>query len=257
MAVIEQEPLADASGILAADWASAGPHACAAVIRALGSDEELDRIRAGVGLFCGARDLEPLRAVVWSALRSAWPECAPDQIWDLGERLAAVIEALRHAPPESAAQRSWPGSLEEAIARAHADGASLSLVLAELGDADRMLAVEAADDCATLLAGFREAVHRSVGKAGQVLDDGETRAWVISPGAGSAQAGALAASIAAAVRERPHWRGAPLTATLGVAVLGSDGEDAGALIEAAEEAVFAAAAGGIEIARGEPEDGSP
>jgi GGDEF domain-containing protein len=257
VAVIECEPLSSAPGILAGEWASDGPRTCAAVVRALGSDEELGRIRTGVGRFGRSRDLDPLRAVVWSALRSAWPEGAPDQIWDLGERLAVVIEALRHPVQEGPQQGSWPRPLEEAVARVREDGASLSLLLAELADADRVLAVEPAEECAAVLARFRAAVHRSARAAGEVVDDGEARVWVIAPGAGTEEAGALASGIAAGVRNAPHWRGAPLTATLGVAVLGQDGEDAKGLIDAAEEAMFSAAAGGIEIARGDPGGGSP
>jgi hypothetical protein len=45
----------------------------------------------------------------------------------------------------------------------------------------------------------------------------------------------------------PPWRGAPLRAAVGVGVLGQDGEDAAALIDAADEAVLAATASGIEI----------
>lgn len=257
LAVIEREPLSYASGILAGAWASEGPGACAGVIRALGSDDELERIRTGAGRFGGPRHLESLRAVVWSALRSAWPESEPDQVWDLGERLAIVIEALRSAAPEGVPQPSWPGPLEQEVARAHRDGASLSLLLVELGDADRVLAVEAAEDCAAVLARFRTAVRGSVGPRGMVVDDGEARAWVIVPGADASAAGAVASSIAGAVREAPQWHGAPLTATVGMAALGHDGEDAEALIGAAEEAMFAAAARGIEIARGDPGGGSP
>jgi GGDEF domain-containing protein len=256
VAVIEQQPLPAVSEILAGEWACAGPPACAAVVRALGSDEELQRIGTGVDRFGRTRDLDALRAVIWSALRAAWPDSAPDQVWDLGERLALVIEALRSDAPAPARERPWPGPLEAAVARARAHGTSLSLLLAELGDADRVLAVEPADEFAGVLARFREAIHHSVGAAGEVIDDHEARAWVIAPGAGSDQARALAASIAAAIRGGPRWRGAPLTAALGVAVLGQDGEDAAALIEAAEEAMFAAAAGGIEIVRGHPDGGA-
>ena len=48
--------------------------------------------------------------------------------------------------------------------------------------------------------------------------------------------------IAEAVREAAPWRGAPLAASVGVAVLGEDGRSPDELIDAAEEARFAAAA---------------
>ncbi len=47
------------------------------------------------------------------------------------------------------------------------------------------------------------------------------------------------------------WHGAPMTATLGVAVLREDGLDPDSLIEAAEEARFAASASGLPVMPGE------
>src|SRR5205807_6026118 len=124
-----------------------------------------------------------------------------DQVWDLGERLAVVIEALRRddAPP-SPRPLGWPRALERAIAAAQHAGEGLALVLAELVDADRLLAVEPAEECAAVLAGFREAVRAAAGPERPVLDDGEARAWVIAAGIDAAQALALGARIGEAVR---------------------------------------------------------
>jgi GGDEF domain-containing protein len=241
VAVIEQQPLSEAAAIPSRKWASQGPRVCAAAVRALGSDRELARL--------GSERLEPvgsvdaLRAVLWSALRSAWPDCEPDQVWDLGERLALVLATL--SEPAAA----WPDSLEATIAQARSEGARLALLLAEPVDADRVLAVESAADSATVLATFREAVRHAAGPERQVLDDGDARAWVIALGADREQAVELGSQLAAAVRDAAPWRGAPLGASVGVAVLGADGDDAGTLIEAAEQAMFAAAAAGIEVER--------
>jgi GGDEF domain-containing protein len=55
---------------------------------------------------------------------------------------------------------------------------------------------------------------------------------------------ALAERIADALRDAEPWRGAPLIAGVGVAVLGEDGRTGQELIEAAEEARFRASASG-------------
>ncbi|MGH2876010.1 MAG: hypothetical protein ACRDNJ_05425, partial [Solirubrobacteraceae bacterium] len=55
--------------------------------------------------------------------------------------------------------------------------------------------------------------------------------------------------------QAPAWRGAPLTATVGVAVLGEDGRTSGELMEAAEEARLDAAAGGVDVAMAGERDG--
>jgi GGDEF domain-containing protein len=70
---------------------------------------------------------------------------------------------------------------------------------------------------------------------------------VVAPETGRDDAEALAARIAAAVAGAGPWRGAPLGATVGVAVFGENGRDPAGLIEAAEEARFAASASGVPV----------
>jgi hypothetical protein len=230
VAMIEERPLSEVPGILRGEWGTDAPRLCAAAVRALASDEALARLDPADG------SLDALRAVLWSALRAAWPDAAADQVWDLGERLALVIETLRRAG------RGWPRALEEGIARARGAEGTLAVVLAELVDYDRMLAVESPEDCATVVSRFREAVRGAMAGTGRAVDDGDARAWAIAPDAGRPEAVALGARIAEAVREAPSWRGAPLVAAVGVAMLGEDGEDAESLINAAEEAMFRSAA---------------
>ena len=104
VALIEQAPLSDAAAIAGRDWAGDAPRLCAAAVRALGSDDELAGLESTSSGPKGS--LSALRAVLWSELRAAWPDAAPDQVWDLGERLALVIESLTSASP------AWPGALE-------------------------------------------------------------------------------------------------------------------------------------------------
>ena len=59
------------------------------------------------------------------------------------------------------------------------------------------------------------------------------------------------------MRAREPWRGAPLSASVGVAVLGEDGRSAEELIDAAEQARFAAAAEGVDVHRLTPRDRGP
>ena len=108
---------------------------------------------------------------------------------------------------------------------------------------------EGENEAARLLAGFRSVIRDAAGPQRVVVGDGEARAWVIGPGADREAAAALGASVAAAVRAGPGWRGAPLVASVGVAVLGEDGDDAEALLDAAERSMLTAEAGGTEVQR--------
>jgi GGDEF domain-containing protein len=82
--------------------------------------------------------------------------------------------------------------------------------------------------------------------------ESEARAWIIARDTARGGAQALGERIAAAVRSTESWQGAPLVSSVGVAVFGEDGQTSGELIEAAEEARFSAAAGGVDVQGTDP-----
>lgn len=274
LALVEQEPLAGAASILAAELARDGPAICAALARALASDAELERLRAGgeldelvsrAGELAGAstgdavlRAVEALRAVLWSALLGSLADPDASLVAELAERLALVCELVRGAALRRLAGEQGPRLLDvlaARVARARGAGTPLALLLVELEDSDRMLAVEPAHESAARLERSAAAVRAAVIPSELVIADGTARVWVIAPDADRTAAQRLGARVAGAVRDSGSWHGAPLRASVGVAVLDEDAGDAAGLIEAAEEASFAAAAGGIEVARaGPPEE---
>ena len=75
----------------------------------------------------------------------------------------------------------------------------------------------------------------------------DTRAWIIARDTGRAGPRRWPAGSRRRSGRGGPWRGAPLAVSVGVAVLGEDGRDSASLIEAAEEARFAAAASGIAV----------
>jgi GGDEF domain-containing protein len=170
----------------------------------------------------------------------------------------APAEPRAASPP---AQRAWPGlsdpptldpsralwvsALEDEIVRSA--GAPLSLLLAELEDAERVSAVEPQATARATFTRFAGAVRSAVRRQDILVCESDARAWIIARDTARAGAYALGERIAAAVRASETWRGAPLAASVGVAVFGEDGRSSRELIEAAEEARFAAAAGGIEV----------
>jgi GGDEF domain-containing protein len=285
LALIEQAPLDGLPAILAAEIARDGPRLCEALILALADDADLRRLEAGgaveplaarAGELAGAsgpeataRAVDALGAVVWSALRDEVSDPVPDQVAELAERLELVISLVRaaalrrtaaggagaggsggrFAAEEPGGEALWAGALADEIARAERIGAPLSLLLVELDDADRMLAVEGASEAESMFGRFARAVRSAVRRQDILASETETRAWIIARDTARVGADALALRVAAAVRESPSWRGAPLGVSVGVAVLGEDGRDSPDLIEAAEEAGFAAQAGGITVIR--------
>jgi GGDEF domain-containing protein len=113
IALLEQSTLEEAASILAAELARDGPRICDAVVRALGSEDDLRRLESGgalerlvaqIGEIAGStgteatsRAVDALQAVVWSGLRDELPRPDADQITELAERLGLVIEVVRVA----------------------------------------------------------------------------------------------------------------------------------------------------------------
>lgn len=280
LALLEQAPLDSAPAILAADLVRDGPRLCEAAVRALADDLDLRRIEPGgalellvsqTGRLAGTSDpgatlraVDALQAVIWSALRSELGGADPDLVADLAQRLALVIECIRTAAlrgvdsapeplrvlqgeSEPSPQPLWIRALEEEILHAERTKAPLSLLLVELEDADRLLAVERLERAGATFGGFAQAVRTVLRQRDLLARETDGRAWVIARATARAGAQALGERIAEAVRAAEPWRGAPLSVTVGVAVLGENGDDLTSLVEAAEENRFAAAAQGVSI----------
>jgi GGDEF domain-containing protein len=111
-----------------------------------------------------------------------------------------------------------------------------------------MLAVEEPGEAGRIFRRFAAAVRTAAGDRAVVAFEGETRAWIIGRGVVRAGAEALASQIGAEA-EAVTWRGAPVGVSVGVAVVGEDGLDAAALVDAAERERFAAQASGITVTR--------
>jgi GGDEF domain-containing protein len=131
----------------------------------------------------------------------------------------------------------------------------LSLLLAELEDAERMLVVETDPRGVATFGVFAQAVRAVVRRQDILVAESESRAWIIARETARGGAQALGARISAAVREGAPWHGAPMVASIGVAVLGEDGRTSSELIDSAEESRFAAAANGVDLIRTAPDEG--
>lgn len=160
---------------------------------------------------------------------------------------ALRVQRPRDPQPADVSEALWVGALKEEIERSHHSSSPLSLLLAELEDADRVATVETPAAAAVTFGHFAQAVRGVVRRQDILVCETETRAWIIARETGRPGAQALGSRIAQAVGAGPPWRRAPMSAVVGLAVLGEDGCHAGELIEAAEEAQFAAAASGIAI----------
>ncbi len=263
-------------------------------LRRLARGGVLEPLVSRVGELAGARAPEPasravdvLLGVIWSAVRAEVQAPDGELIAALAERLALVGElvrsaALRYAtaggevvspirasrgasslPDAGAAagavqssQALWIGAVQEELTRSQQLDLPMSLLLVELEDAEHVLAAEEPTEATATFGRFAQALRGVVRRKDILACETDTRAWIIARETGRVGAQALASRAASAVGEAGQWRGAPMTVNVGIAVLGEDGRDATSLIEAAEEAKFAAAAAGVTVIEDvPPEDG--
>jgi GGDEF domain-containing protein len=149
----------------------------------------------------------------------------------------------------------WIGALRDEIVRAARAPAPLSLLLVELDDADRLLAAEPRVQASATFGRFAQAVRTALRHRDVLACETESRAWIIARDTGRAGAQALGSRIVMAVPSEGSWGRAPLTVSVGLAVLGEDGHNAASLIDAAEQMRFAAEASGIGIVTDTPGEG--
>lgn len=274
LATLADAPVDLLSTLPAADFARRAPELCGALCRALGSDTELARLGVAGDLralaaevlpLAGARDAaagvaaaERLRRVV---LRGALEElrgAETELVLGLSDRLAYACSLVAGVGPEGAPpaplavapeQDEAPTDplrvLDAWLADRTRAGRPLALLLAELDDRGRLDLIEgSAAPGGGLSRQLLDAARTVLRDADAALPGEEGRVWLIADGVTRAGAEAIARRLEGAVRALGTWRGAPLTAAVGVALHPADGDDAAALAATAEEGVFAAAAAG-------------
>jgi GGDEF domain-containing protein len=199
----------------------------------------------------GRRSADPEAAMggpVAGGRRSADP-AAPVPAGAPGERPSIWPDDAR-TPQPAVADPLWFGALEDEIRQSA--GSPLSLLLAELEDSDEVRAAQTPTAAGQTFSGFVGAVRSAVRRQDILVCESATRAWIIACDTARGGAYALGERIAAAVTDSGTWHGVPLHASIGVAVLGEDGRTGTELVEAAEEARYAAAARGVRMLRADP-----
>jgi GGDEF domain-containing protein len=283
LALIAARDLQDAAAVPTAELARDAPKLCAAILRAVGSDAELELppLAARAGAMSGAGSpasavaaVGLLRGALWDVLRATMPPLDVATTSALAERLAwvcdlvaaATVSAPRGGEGERAAfrvrdvrdgsRRATEGGARDvpaaadwraAAARSLADGRPFALLALEIDDAARLLAADP-EAGAAALARAHDAVRDEL-RPGDVLgreEDG--RLWVVAAELGASGGRALAERLADAVAAAAAPKGAPLSASVGIAAAPADGTDADALAARADAALFAARAAGRPVA---------
>ena len=112
---------------------------------------------------------------------------------------------------------------------------------------------EGPDAAGELFERAARAVRSGVRRSDVLAHEDDGRIWLIAPDAVRAGAAALAARVADAVEGAASSRGAPLTASIGLALYPDDGRSGEELMAQAEEGAYAARAAGVRVVDGPDE----
>jgi GGDEF domain-containing protein len=149
-------------------------------------------------------------------------------------------EAAEAGPP-------WLGAIARRLERREQDGLSFAVLVVEVDDLDRLLASQSGREVAFALEGAERGLTAELAPADLVVRERLGRWWLTSPDRDPHTARELGARVAAAIA-RASLGGAPLAASIGVAVCPEDGDSVDGLVGRADEGMFAARSAGVPLA---------
>ncbi|HEY4093868.1 MAG TPA: hypothetical protein VGM33_00060 [Baekduia sp.] len=149
-------------------------------------------------------------------------------------------ELAENGPP-------WLGAIGRRLARREEDGLSFAVLVVEIDDLDRLLASQAGREVAVALEDAERALTAELAPADLIVRERLGRWWLTSPDRDATAARDLGTRVAGAIA-RAYLAGAPLAASIGLAVCPDDGETLESLAGRADEGMFAARASGVPLA---------
>jgi GGDEF domain-containing protein len=141
----------------------------------------------------------------------------------------------------------WLAAITRRLARRADDGLPFAVLVVEVDDLDRLLASQAGREVAFALEDAERGLTAELAPADLVVRERLGRWWLTSPDRDATGARDLGTRVAAAIA-RAQLGGAPLTASIGLAVCPDDGDTLDALAGRADEGMFAARAAGVPLA---------
>jgi GGDEF domain-containing protein len=141
----------------------------------------------------------------------------------------------------------WLAAIGRRLERREQDGLPFAVLVVEVDDLDRLLAAQTGREVALALETAERGLTAELAPADLVVRERLGRWWLTSPDRDPAAARDLGTRVAAAIGGAV-LAGAPLSASIGVAVCPDDGETLDALAGRADEGMFTARAAGLPLA---------
>jgi GGDEF domain-containing protein len=141
----------------------------------------------------------------------------------------------------------WLAAITRRLERRAQDARPFAVFVVEVDDLDRLLASQSGREVAFALETVERGLTAELAPADLVVRERLGRWWLTSPDRDASSARDLGGRVAAAIAHA-ELGGAPLSASIGVAVCPTDGETLDALAGRADEGMFAARAAGVPLA---------
>lgn len=227
--------------------------------------------------------VEALRVALLSSLRARLSEPSGDLVAAVSDRVSAVIAvvltrslgtAATTESPAAPAQWSpeeeqptpvvpepdvpitvskppapdpWLVAIERWINQVE-HGESFAVLTAEIDDVDRLVASASGKEVAVAIETAERSLIGALAPSDILIRERIGRYWVLSPTSDATIARDLGEQLAASVSDAAVVAGAPLTASVGLAMYPASADTADELAARADEALFAARSAGIRIA---------
>jgi GGDEF domain-containing protein len=220
-------------------------HVCAVVAEAAASE----RFVPPAAVDAPVAPVDPVAPPVAEARRDPRPEPVSPPSGDAEiVALHPAGDALRERHERRAEEGSYVTAVERRLERHAHDGSPFALLAVEADGVDRLLAAQEDGEIDALLDALERALAAELRPADQLLGESPGRYWVTAPDTGPAVGRLLAERLAEAASAAARHRGVALSVSIGVATCPEDGDEAEALAERADQAVFRARAAGAPVA---------
>lgn len=200
-----------------------------------------------------AEDADPLTTLAEELAAAPRPTAPPAPEPDMyaTARDAPTVTRLRSVDTswEDARETGppWLAAIARRIERREQDGRPFAVFVVEVDDLDRLLAAQSGREVALALETAERGLTAELAPADLVVRERLGRWWLTSPDRDAAAARDLGTRVATAIAHA-QLGGAPLSASIGLAVCPDDGDALDTLASRADEGMFAARAAGVPLA---------
>ncbi len=180
---------------------------------------------------------EPERDTGPAAVRPAAP-AVPADVFPSASASPAMED--RHEP--------WATAVVRRVERLLVEGTPVAVLAVDIDGAEMLLAADLHGEARSVLDRVERALRDELRPGDAAVRERDGRLWIIGGGTTLEGARALGRRLANAATTAGTVSGAPLQASIGIAVSPDDGTDAASLVAHADEGVFAARAAGVNLA---------